>query len=554
MTSSVGSIKNLPIYQQYYQYYQEYNQKHKSNLSFDAYLELEGYKFYFLEQIENYIETGNPNGGDGKKGNTISNTRYINNGNSSIYQSADEETYYEFDFDKGTYTVHQGNDSVAALLGLSGKDYDTIQFGYQTANVTNYTFGDLEDGQDSSTAKDTSPYFSNVSYKTQEFDIHYIMNGLLMNPDDPQYQIATEIFNNLIDTMHQWCPQSDLQALDAIAAQYGTESAEYKEKLKEVILNNLDQANEWIEDHDHLEYKVDASVNQGAEQEGGTQENKPPEYDVTKVLEAAGLLDEYDANSMKTGEWHEDGDQSDTQAAAARDAQRAIIKLCEQLGNALRAELGDAWTPEMDTYLAQVQEHMLAGYFWTRQESICDDGAIKNDTDWATTDCKSSGAKDTRFVISYKNFANEFFKVFDSLSNANSLTPEEKEAEKAEKEKKKSNYQSLYGANLNSIAASAGIKDVTVVPTGSNQYYDIQEKAESEVIQPLIDELKGKYPNIPEAELLELLEAAGTAALANPNEWATTTNNYTYTIDADALIDIFEEYVKEGIKSKGYEF
>lgn len=553
MTSSVGSIKNLPIYQQYYQYYQEYNQKNNRNLTFDAYLDLAGYKQYFLEQIENYIETGNPNGGDGKKGNTISNTRYINNGNSSIYQSADDETYYEFDFDKGTYTVHQGNDSVAALLGLSGKDYDTIQFGYQTANVTNYTFGDLEDGQDSSTIKDNSPYFYNVSYNTQEFDIHYVLNGLLMNPDDPQYQIATEIFNNLIDTMHQWCPQSDLQALDAIAAQYGTESAEYKEKLKEVILNNLDQANEWIEDHDHLEYKVDASVNLGAEQEGGTQENKPPEYDKTKVLSAAGLSGLYNSDYMWSGGWHEKGSKDECQERAKGDAITQLSAYISQLATALRAQIGDAWTQEMEDYLAKVEAYIYDGFFITDDEDICDNGKIKTN-DWATTDCKGGGGGDFRAIISVQNLTDAFFAEFDRLCKAGGKTQAEIDAEKAEKEKKKSNYQSLYGANLNSIATSAGIKDVTVVPTGSNQYYDIQEKAESEVVQPLIDELKGKYPNIPEAELLELLEAAGTAALANPNAWATTTNNYTYTIDADALIDIFEEYVKEGIKSKGYEF
>ncbi len=554
MTSSVGSIKNLPIYQQYYQYYQEYNQKHKSNLSFDAYLELEGYKFYFLEQIENYIETGNPNGGDGKKGNTISNTRYICNGNSSIYQSADEETYYEFDFDKGTYTVYQGNDSIAGLLGLSGKDYDTIQFGYQTANVTNYTFGDLEDGQDSSTIKDNSPYFYNVSYNTQEFDIHYIMNGLLMNHDDPQYQIATEILNNLTNTMHQWCPQSDLQALDAIAAQYGKESAEYKEKLKEVILNNLDQANEWIEDHDHLEYKVDASVNLGAEQEGETQENTVPEYDRTKVISAAGLSGQYNSDYMWSGSWHESGSRDETREAAKADLINQLSAYISQLATALRAQIGDAWTPEMEDYLVKVEQYIYDGIEITENESICNDGKIKNDSYWAATDAKASGAQDNRGIISVENLINAFFAEFDRLCKAGGKTQAEIDAEKAEKEKKKSNYQSLYGADMNSMAASAGIKDVNIVLTGSNQYYDIQEEAEKKVIQPLINELKGKYPDIPEAELLELLEAASEAALANPYEWATTTNNYTYTIDADALIDIFEEFVKEGIKSKGYEF
>ena len=65
-------------------------------------------------------------------------------------------------------------------------------------------------------------------------------------------------------------------------------------------------------------------------------------------------------------------------------------------------------------------------------------------------------------------------------------------------------------------------------------------------------QLSGK--GVPDDELEELLDNAATDALANPNKWATTSNNYTYTINSNQLIDFFKDAVKTGIKAKGYEF
>ena len=45
-----------------------------------------------------------------------------------------------------------------------------------------------------------------------------------MNPNDPQYQIAEDIFNDLVDNLYQWCPQSDIDALDEIADMAATEN------------------------------------------------------------------------------------------------------------------------------------------------------------------------------------------------------------------------------------------------------------------------------------------------------------------------------------------
>ena len=264
---TTGSLRDFDLYNQYYSEYLAYNQNTGGTLSFEAYLRLKGRIGYFNEQLENFLETGNANHGDGVKGNTISDNRHVANGNKAIYQSQDEDTYYEFDFESGTYSIIQGSDEAAVALGFGSNTVDTLDMGYKSATATDYTFGNLDDGQDSMVSG-----YGNVAYVQQEFDIHYILNALLMNPDDPQYQIAAGIFNDLSEHLTQWCSQADIDALDQVAAQYGVESAEYKEKLKEVILANLDQANEWVEDHAHVEYTPESAVLQAAEEEKAAQE------------------------------------------------------------------------------------------------------------------------------------------------------------------------------------------------------------------------------------------------------------------------------------------
>ena len=269
-SATTGSLRDFDLYNKYYSQYLAYNKDTGGNLSFEAFLRIKDKLGYFNQQLENFLETGNSYYGDGVSGNTINDSRHVVNGNKTIYQSQDEETYYEFDFENGTYRVIQGSDEAAAALGFGSNTVDTLSMGYKSATATDYTFGNLDDGQDSSTSYMVSGY-GNVAYVQQEFDVHYILNALLMNPDDPQYQIAAGIFNDLTEHLTQWCSQADIDALDQVAAQYGVESSEYKEKLKEVILANLDQANEWVENHAHVEYTPESAVLQAAEEEQAAQ-------------------------------------------------------------------------------------------------------------------------------------------------------------------------------------------------------------------------------------------------------------------------------------------
>ena len=194
---SGGSLNNLLEYQVYYPQYQQYQKNHpESTLNFEGWLIMKGKMAYFNQQTENYVESGGRNftDGDGINGNTLATGRHISSAGGAIYQAEDDETYYQFDWDTGDYRVLHGNDEIAAELGVpEGTSVDMIDFGYGTAQITDITFGGLDDGQDTTNYK-LNGIYGNITVTDQEFDIHYIMNALLMDPSDPQYQIANNVF------------------------------------------------------------------------------------------------------------------------------------------------------------------------------------------------------------------------------------------------------------------------------------------------------------------------------------------------------------------------
>ncbi len=562
-SATTGSLRDFDLYNTYYSQYLAYNKNTGGNLSFESYLRLKDKLGYFNQQLENFLETGNSYYGDGVSGNTINDSRHVVNGNKSIYQSQDEETYYEFDFENGTYRIIEGTDEAADALGFGSNTVDTLSMGYKSATATDYTFGNLDDGQDSTTSYMVSGY-GNVAYVQQEFDIHYILNALLMNPNDPQYQIAAGIFNDLSEHLTQWCPQSDLDALDEVAAQYGTNSAEYKNKLQEVMLANLDQANEWVEEHAHVKYTQESAFTQPTDSTQGTDgtngdsstaestDNVP--YDKSTVLEGAGLEGRYNNNEMWHGSWHtKDLD------ASKNDGINEMTTILTNLVNSLQLTLGDAWTDEVASYAQQAMNAVLGGFIITEDEGIIDDQKIKNGNYWAGTDRKGINARKSCAVVSVKGTIDKFFEVFDSLcgNKTEAQKAAEQQAAAQEAEQKKSGYKALYDFDIDSAADDAGVPDtVTAVPTGSNQFSEIQKKAEDDVLKPIIDKMRSQLSGkgIPDAELEEFLDNAATDALRYPDEWATKTSDYTYIINSNKLIDFFKDAVKTGIKAKGYEF
>lgn len=551
-----GSMSDIYLYNMYKNEWETYRKNHpESSMSFEDYLQMKGYLNYFNQQVENYVETGSTLQGDGQSGNTLSTSRMVANHTSSIYQGEDEETYYEFDYDSGTYRKIEGKEDVAKALGLSSEqNVDTIVFGYDSVAITDYTFGNLDDGQDSSSYRVNGKY-SNVTLTNQEFDIHYILNALLMDPTDPQYQIAKGVFDDLCAHASQWLPDTDMDELDAVAAEYGTNSAEYKAKLQEILLKNLDQAQEWVEEHTHvkntsasgslIENDTTTDGTGGTDGTDGSENTTGtiPDYDKSSVLNSAGLLADYTNNTIwqseKVNRSGKSQEECRSQALAKSSAYAESV--LSQVESTLIAQLGDQCTEEIQKYIAKAKQTALENKSWQSTEWH---SAMLNKNKGFTSTCE------------VRTLVDIFFNEFNTLCQNKGKTNAEVEAEKKAAEEKaareKSAYQSIYNTDYQSLASEVGAnKDIQVVNASSAA--EIQSKAESEILNPIKNKIIAQYAGtITASDLQNMLDNAATAALSDCTEWASTTNNYVYTIDSSLLISKFQENVKTIIQNKGY--
>ena len=551
-----GSMSDIYLYNMYKNEWETYRKNHpESSMSFEDYLQMKGYLNYFNQQVENYVETGSTLQGDGQSGNTLSTSRMVANQTSSIYQGEDEETYYEFDYDSGTYRKIEGKEDVAKALGLSSEqNVDTIVFGYDSVAITDYTFGNLDDGQDSSSYRVNGKY-SNVTLTNQEFDIHYILNALLMDPTDPQYQIAKGVFDDLCAHAGQWLPDTDMDELDAVAAEYGTNSAEYKAKLQEILLKNLDQAQEWVEEHTHvkntsasgslIENDTTTDGTGGTDGTDGSENTTGtiPDYDKSSVLNSAGLLADYTNNTIwqseKVNRSGKSQEECRSQALAKSSAYAESV--LSQVESTLIAQLGDQCTEEIQKYIAKAKQTALENKSWQSTEWH---SAMLNKNKGFTSTCE------------VRTLVDIFFNEFNTLCQNKGKTNAEVEAEKKAAEEKaareKSAYQSIYNTDYQSLASEVGAnKDIQVVNASSAA--EIQAKAESEILNPIKNKIIAQYAGtITASDLQNMLDNAATAALSDCTEWASTTNNYVYTIDSSLLISKFQENVKTIIQNKGY--
>ena len=551
-----GSMSDIYLYNMYKNEWETYRKNHpESSMSFEDYLQMKGYLNYFNQQVENYVETGSTLQGDGQSGNTLSTSRMVANQTSSIYQGEDEETYYEFDYDSGTYRKIEGKEDVAKALGLSSEqNVDTIVFGYDSVAITDYTFGNLDDGQDSSSYRVNGKY-SNVTLTNQEFDIHYILNALLMDPTDPQYQIAKGVFDALCAHASQWLPDTDMDELDAVAAEYGTNSAEYKAKLQEILLKNLDQAQEWVEEHTHvkntsasgslIENDTTTDGTGGTDGTDGSENTTGtiPDYDKSSVLNSAGLLADYTNNTIwqseKVNRSGKSQEECRSQALAKSSAYAESV--LSQVESTLIAQLGDQCTEEIQKYIAKAKQTALENKSWQSTEWH---SAMLNKNKGFTSTCE------------VRTLVDIFFNEFNTLCQNKGKTNAEVEAEKKAAEEKaareKSAYQSIYNTDYQSLASEVGAnKDIQVVNASSAA--EIQSKAESEILNPIKNKIIAQYAGtITASDLQNMLDNAATAALSDCTEWASTTNNYVYTIDSSLLISKFQENVKTIIQNKGY--
>ena len=571
-SGSGGSIKDLSAYQTYYPMYEAYCQSVDDNLSFEAWLIMKGYIKNFNQQVENYIETGNEQRGDESK-NTIDSNHHVSNGTGALYQSVDDDTYYEFDWESGTYKVITDKEDIADALGMpSGHNIDMINLGYMNAEITDITFGNLDDGQNSTT-RDLYGNYANVSYTQQEFDIHYILDALLMNPNDPQYQIAKEIFDELCASTSQWLPDSDLEELNQIAEEFGVNSAEYKTRLQEILLANLDQAQEWVDDHAHVEYVDEGTLGSASDStgtngttgtgdgtEGSSSTDVSSAYNKSSVLDAAGVLGAYNNGTYKGNVHylHDNGEAGKYEGTSyggaawtkARDEGRAYgTQALDAVASQLASQLGDQCTEEISNYISQAKNTALSNDSYFSPE-------------WKKWTGSGKGRKGWYPKCNTQALIDAFFAEFDALCKNNGKTSEEVAAEQQaaqqQAEQQKEVYKTLYETDMFAAAEEAGVdkdEDISVVLT-DNSTTRIKEKALEEVLQPLMNQIKSKLSGkgMSDSEIEKILDGIATTTLSKTSQWASTSNYSTYTIDTEKLISIFESDVKSAVKAKGYSF
>lgn len=552
------SIKDSPVYQNYYNKYQNYLKKEHSNISFEGYLSLIDGRKAFLQGLENFLEG---NGGDGIKGNLLNQYKYTTLGNSSLYQSVDDETFYDFDFDNGTVTIYDDISDVAELLGLDGENVDTLEISISGVKATDYTFGNLDDGQDSTTTKKNSGKYG-VTFETQEFDLHYILDVLLQNPDDPQYQIACEIFEELNANLTQWLPDEAYDEIIRCEEQYGVDSVEYKALLKELILKYLDDAQEWREDHSHVEYNPQTSTNTGSTSSSGTTStdstttNEVPEYNKNNVIYGSGYSSYYSSETNLLGEWDGAGDTATTKTKATNQMLAEAENLFNALANSLKSQIGSAWTAEMDSYLVTIKGELIKLLYIPENgkvdENIIDNGQVKSASYIGGLDLKKHNTY--RYVIDVQKFCDKFFELFDAMCKSGGKTQEEIDAEKEEQAKYDAGYNSLYNMDFGKEAKDAGIQSTyTVVlhyEDGIEPAIDKAEEILDDLKAQIRSELKGK---VPEDKLDDILENATDNALSNYAEWLSDSgNDVNYVINTENLISEFEANVKAQLEEMGY--
>ena len=572
-SGSGGSIKDLSAYQTYYPMYQAYCQNVDDNLDFEAWLIMKGYIKNFNQQVENYIETGNSKRDDESK-NTIDSNHHLSNATGALYQSVDDDTYYEFDWESGTYRVITDTDDVADALGMpSGQNIDLINLGYMNAQIKDITFGNLDDGQNSTT-RDLYGNYANVTYTQQEFDIHYILDALLMNPNDPQYQIAKEVFDELCANTSQWLPDADLEELNQIAEEFGVNSAEYKTRLQEILLANLDQAQEWIEDHSHVEYVDEGILGSASDSTGtngtngangttdgttGSTEDSSTTQDITSaynknsVLNDSGVLSEYTKGTWKSDlcSYKDGGRDKDKTASNARAvATDYATNILNAIETALINQLGEKCTEEIKNYISTAKTNALTNT--GNWQSIEWEGAFLSDKNRGYF-----GKCNTKALV------DDFFNQFNSLCQNNGKSTEEVAAEQQAAQQQaaqqEETYKTLYQMDMFDVADEAGVdkdEDISVVLT-DNSTTRIKEKALEEVLQPLMNQIKSKLSGkgMSDSEIETLLDSIGTTTLNKVNQWASSTSGYTtYIIDTEKLISMFESDAKAAVKAKGYSF
>lgn len=540
-----NSLANSETYQYHYAQYLKMKKAYGGDLSFQAYLSLQcAGSEYAMQRMENYVETGNANKGDGINGNTLNNHRTVYSAtdkNGQMYQTSDQEGYYEVDWDTGNMNYTTDKNKAAQMLGLDtdNVDFDTIVFGAGTAQITDFVFSGLDDGQQRE-EYDLKGMYKNIEYAVQEFDPCYLVDSSLQNMSDPEYQKAIKNWEYLQSTITQWISQSELDAL----SEMDPSSSEYKQALIDIILDKLDQTNSFT-DHDHLkpdsgalEENGSSNGTDGSGNTDGTNQTGKPSYDPNDVLVAAGL----DSVVGETKGPNHYGKKSEHLKTSKSDAVAQAGVYLDQYVSALVKELGSQYTDEIKSYINKAKVTVL-----NNSDAITTGfnggGIFKEDKSWG--------------IVKMPDLINDFTAEFDRLCETRGKSEQEVAAEEEKNNKLQNDYKTFYNFNIKSSSLGvSGVKSEYTIPMINGNY---KEEAQNKVLTPyaskIISSVKDKCSNLSESQIKSIVNKAMEGAL-NDDSWLTATGNIsnggTYSIDTDKLLDSFAENIKTQIKKAGY--
>lgn len=552
MVDSVGSMANNSYYQTLYNNYLELKKTMGGELSFQSYLRKLNVDYSTVMQgFENVIETGDARKGDGVDGNTISNSRHVNGeNNTQMYQTEDQEGFYDINWDTGEYKYMTDTQEVAKTLGLDTDNYqfDTIVFGAGSAEVTDFVFSNLSDGQQREEYTVNGSY-RNITYAVQEFDPCYILDSALQDATDEEYQKALNNWEYLSATVTQWITDAELEALNELEPN----SAEYKQALIDLILEKLDQTQSFG-DHTHVENKnaVDAIENITGTETGVTdsESGTVPEYDRSQVMYNSSISNDYTSGVSRATDTRSE-DKQKVKSEALSMAQSDL----NAAASALKAQLGDQLTDAISAYIDKAIQNTLQYLSEnTRQWQCGGDYRMSTTDDRLGYGDRHDGKDKVRGVYNVQAVVNHFFDEFNTLCANNGKSSAEVQAEAEEKERLKGEYQTFYNFNVKSVTVEGTKSEYTVSMTGGNYKNDAKNNVIDPYKEAAIKAIKQKCPNISESQIEKIINAAAESTLSKTS-WVTTNGNIatggTYTINTDKLLDEFNAQIKAAIKASG---
>lgn len=196
-----------------------------------------------LQQIENHIEGSDANG-NGKDGDLLSWDKYLESNdkkNDLLFQSSDNKTYTNVNFNAGTYDI-MDEKGFTEKLGMSwenGKPYDAFEINQNKINFYDFVFGGVGDGNQMNTEINLTQ-FDNARWGLQNYTIREV--------DTSYWNKATDYTNNenllskdslrvIMQSIPQWMTEQIKNQLSA----YKEGSPEYIAKFYAAAIKIMDQ-------------------------------------------------------------------------------------------------------------------------------------------------------------------------------------------------------------------------------------------------------------------------------------------------------------------------